>query len=402
MDTALTADVPSRSAATARELRACVLFQDFTDRELATVIPLVEERVVPAGAAIVREGEPAVELFVIRDGAVEVTKRAPGASNDHQLGTLHAGDTFGEMTFIDRAPRSATVRAIAPTRVAVLRMDDLDAATADDAAVRARMLRNLSAFLARRLRGVSEVTAGALEQELQLAQTRVAMGTFLTYVILMMVAYSFAMRLVYDLAKSAADTSIVSIPIILGFTIPLYVMMRRSGEPIATYGLTLRNVGAAIVDTLRWTVPLLVLATILKIALVRNVASLAGAPVFRLGGFLDPTATSSEAWFALVMSLAYIVIVPLQEFVARGALQSPLQRFLVGRYATVLAIVIANAMFTASHLYLSTTFALISLLPGLLWGWLYARHGTLVAPILSHILVGWWGFFVLGFDKILV
>ena len=53
-------------------------------------------------------------------------------------------------------------------------------------------------------------------------------------------------------------------------------------------------------------------------------------------------------------------IVPLLE-IARGALQSPLQRFLVGPYATALAIVIANALFTASHLYLSTTFALIAL-----------------------------------------
>jgi membrane protease YdiL (CAAX protease family) len=91
-----------------------------------------------------------------------------------------------------------------------------------------------------------------------------------------------------------------------------------------------------------------------------------------------------------------------QEFTARGALQSPLQRFLVGPHSRALAIVIANALFTASHLYLSATFAVIAMIPGFLWGWLYARHGTLVAPIVSHALIGWWALFVLGFDRLLV
>jgi membrane protease YdiL (CAAX protease family) len=42
------------------------------------------------------------------------------------------------------------------------------------------------------------------------------------------------------------------------------------------------------------------------------------------------------------------------------------------------------------------------MLPGFLWGWLYARHGTLVASIVPHALIGWWALFVLGFDRILV
>ena len=146
---------------------------------------------------------------------------------------------------------------------------------------------------------------------------------------------------------------------------------------------------------------MLAATTVLKIVLVRTVPSLRGVPVFWLGGLLDPTASSSDAWFAFAMSLAYVSMVPLQEFIARGALQSPLQRFLVGPHATNLAIVIANSIFSAAHLYLSTPFALIALVPGLLWGWLYARHGTLVAPIVSHALIGWWTLFVLGFARLL-
>jgi len=382
-------------------LRRCVLFHGFSDDELVRIVPLLEERTVAAGMTIVREGEPATELFIIRDGMVEVTKRAADAAREQRLTMLEAGETFGEMTLVDRAPRSASVRAVEQTTVAMLRMADLDGATERDVATRARMLGNLGSHLARRLRGTNETTVAALEQQLRLAQMRVSMGTFLTYVVFIMVAYGFALRIVGDLSKNTVDTTVVSIPIILVFALPLYVMMRRSGEPIAIYGLTWHGAGAAAADAVLWTLPLLALTLVIKIVLVHTVTSLAGVPIFRFGGFLDPRATSSAAWLSFTLSVAYICVVPLQEFIARGALQSPLQRFLVGPHATAAAIVIANSLFTASHLHLSTTFALIALLPGLLWGWLYTRHGTLIAPIVSHVLVGWVGLFVLGFDQLL-
>ncbi len=382
-------------------LRQCALFAECTDAEVAAVLPLLGERAVPAGTVIVGEGEPATELFVILRGRVEVTKRAPGGQ-EHRLTFLGDGTTFGELTLVDRGPRSASVRAVEPTTVAVLAMAALDRATAGDPATRGRMLYGLAAHLARRLRGVSEVTAAALQHELELAETRVRMGTFLTYVVFILVGYGFVLRMVVDFAKTAADTTVVTIPILLGLAVPLWVMMRRSGEPLATYGVTRRNAGPAARDGFVWSIPMLIAAIALKIALVRSVAGLDDAPVFALGGFRDPTVPAGHAWFALWMSLAYVAMVPLQELIARGALQTSLQRFLAGPHATVMAIVLADAMFVASHLYLSTTFALIAMLPGLLWGWLYARHGTLIAPIVSHALLGWWTLFALGFDRLLM
>ncbi len=388
-------------ATTMRALRASALFAECSDDELGAILPLLAERGVPAGTYLVREGDPATELFVVRTGQVEVIKRAEEGKG-HRLTTLGPGASFGELTFVDRGPRSASVRALEPTTVVVLTMAALDRAAADDAPMRAGMLHGLATFLAQRLRGVSEVTVAALQRELELADTRIAMATFLTYVIFIMVGYGFAMRFVADMAKSAADTTLVTIPILLGFGLPLYAMMLRSGEPIAAYGLTWRGAGAATRDALVWSIPLLAAALVLKVALVWRMARLADAPIFAFGGFRDPTVPQASATFALVMSVAYVALVPMQEFIARGALQSPLARFLVGPHATTMAIVIANALFTASHLYLSTTFALIAMIPGFLWGWLYARNRTLVAPIVSHALLGWWALFVLGFDRLLV
>lgn len=386
---------------TAGALRASALFAECSDDDLERIAALLNERTTPAGAYLVREGEPATELFIVRTGAVEVTKRAE-EGGEHRLATLGPGASFGELTFVDRGPRSASVRAIDETTVAVLPMAALDDVTAADDGMRARMLRGLAGFLAHRLRGVSEVTATALQRELELADTRVAMATFLTYVILIMVGYGFAMRFVADLAKRAQDTTFVSVPIVLMFAVPLYAMMRRSGEPLATYGLTWRGGRAAARDALVWSVPLLVGALVTKIALVHGVAAYADAPIFAFGGLRDPTVSRAAVGIACLTNVVYLALVPVQELIARGALQSPLARFLVGRHATTMAIIIANALFTASHLYLSTSFALLSMVPGFVWGWLYARHGTLVAPVVAHAVLGAWSFFVLGFDRMLV
>lgn len=388
--------------ATCAALRASVLFRDFTDAELATIAPLVRERRLPPETTLVREGEPARELFLVRSGRVEVSKRAPGAVTDHPLTTLGAGDTIGEVALVDRAPRSASIRALEPTVVAVLDMDALDAALVDEPVLRARMLHNLSVFVGRRLRDVSEVGVAALERELALARTRIAMGTFLTYVILIMVAYGFVLRVVGDLASSAADTSVFSVPVILAFALPVWAMVRRSGEPLATYGVTWRGARAATRDAILWSVPIIAGATLLKLVMIRTLPELAGVPLVSLGGWLDPAGPAGTWQWVIAANLVYVAIVPIQEFVVRGAIQGPLERFLVGPHAGARAVVIANFLFIASHLYLSTSFAVTSFPPGLVWGALYARHRTLVAPIVSHWLFGLWAFFVLGFDRVLV
>jgi hypothetical protein len=46
----------------------------------------------------------------------------------------------------------------------------------------------------------------------------------------------------------------------------------------------------------------------------------------------------------------------------------------------------------------SVSFAFVSFFPGLLWGALFARQKSIVGVSVSHILCGWFGFFVLGFE----
>ena len=77
------------------------------------------------GQAIVRQGASGDELFVIGRGAVEVSVQGDDGQ-ERVVGTLSDGDYFGEISFLRRTPRTATVRAIAPTELHVLRRTDFD------------------------------------------------------------------------------------------------------------------------------------------------------------------------------------------------------------------------------------------------------------------------------------
>jgi len=64
-----------------------------------------DTRSCPAGQTIFAEGDEGHEMFVVRDGTVEIVLHG------HVVATLSEGEIFGEMALIDARARSATARA---------------------------------------------------------------------------------------------------------------------------------------------------------------------------------------------------------------------------------------------------------------------------------------------------
>lgn len=69
-----------------------------------------------AGQDILREGEQGDDFFVLYSGRASVW-RAQEISRPRKLGMLQAGDFFGEISFLMKSARSATVRAEADCSV---------------------------------------------------------------------------------------------------------------------------------------------------------------------------------------------------------------------------------------------------------------------------------------------
>ncbi len=72
-----------------------------------------ELRDVGADEIVFREDETARMLFVLATGSLDVVKKKGGG--EVHLYRIRPGESFGEMSFIDMQPRSATVRAVAPS-----------------------------------------------------------------------------------------------------------------------------------------------------------------------------------------------------------------------------------------------------------------------------------------------
>ena len=68
------------------------------------------------GEVIFLEGDSTREMYVVRSGQVEVTKKGAHGKDVH-LATLSKGDFVGEMSLLESLPRSATARAKGRTEV---------------------------------------------------------------------------------------------------------------------------------------------------------------------------------------------------------------------------------------------------------------------------------------------
>lgn len=97
-------------------LRQVTYFQDCDETQLRSLIASGYRQTYQSGEFICHQDEPSNEFYIILSGAVEVISM-PKAQVLAQLGK---GDFFGEISLLMGIPRTATVKAIAPTTVFVI------------------------------------------------------------------------------------------------------------------------------------------------------------------------------------------------------------------------------------------------------------------------------------------
>ena len=86
----------------------------------------------------------------------------------------------------------------------------------------------------------------------------------------------------------------------------------------------------------------------------------------------------------------------MQEFIARGCIQGGLHQFITGKFSAITAIFVATMMFSVFHLMMDMRFALLTIIPGLFWGYLFYKQRNVLAVSISHIVIGLVAIFVLG------
>ena len=118
----------------------------------------MREKSFAKGEKIFHEGEEGKEAFRILEGRVEISIHVAG-QGDIPLGHLVPGDIFGEMALLDDKPRSATARALEPTRVHLMNVEEFNDLFLSDPSALAPFL---SSFF-ERLRNTNELLRRELE-----------------------------------------------------------------------------------------------------------------------------------------------------------------------------------------------------------------------------------------------
>ena len=244
----------------------------------------------------------------------------------------------------------------------------------------------------RRLLDSNETTVVSLKEKMEELTKRIELSKLINRLLIGICFYMFALTLTSSLAKVLPDTSIISIPILACFAIGVYRTVVTSPYPKSVYGYASENWKNNSFEAILFSIPIASLIVAVKLLLVTYWPGYQTMAVF---DFAKSTGLSDK--MILIFSLAYAAFVPIQEMI-RCAAQSSFQLMLTSKRRTLESIFLANLLFSATHLHVSVNLALMVLPLGVFWGWLFARQKSLVGPIVSHILLGVFGFMIVGFD----
>ncbi len=114
----------------ASELRSMGLFRHFPDDQLIALARLVRPVAFEHAEVIFREEEGTADLYLVRRGTIHITRRT--SVGTQVLATLGFGSLFGELSYLDRGPRSATAFGVGSGALYTLPDRDVAAAVRDD------------------------------------------------------------------------------------------------------------------------------------------------------------------------------------------------------------------------------------------------------------------------------
>ncbi|HEX6984661.1 MAG TPA: cyclic nucleotide-binding domain-containing protein [Planctomycetaceae bacterium] len=148
--------------ATEGDLPNCVLFDSLTPPQRRELLELMEPVSYGPRSVILEEGKRTPGLWVITRGRCEVVKAT--GEGGRVLAELGPGAVFGEMSFLQGAPHSATVRSV--TDVAALKLTPEKYERLERSGGRAahEITRAIAVVLADRLRRMDDWTSRLLAQ----------------------------------------------------------------------------------------------------------------------------------------------------------------------------------------------------------------------------------------------
>lgn len=375
------------------------VFQDIEKKDIWLFLKTATTRTFTGGSNIVTEGDVGQSFFIILEGDVEIYKQDFETGGEYLFTTLQPGDEFGELALMIQKERSATVRAQGDVVVLEFSTDLL--ATGQPLQFMATysiLIKNIARGLARKLALTDDFVLQSMRSELELARTQSAMAEFIQFIIAVMTGFAFSSAILMSNSDNVAVVDAFS-NISTGAALFVFlVFIYRSPYSFQDFGIRMPdNLWKHLLVSLGWSVVLIGLTILVKWLLIENVPVFNEFPLFFLPGQDYPGLEYAVSKLTFSLTAGYILLALVQEIMARGVMQGVLTKFYATwKYKHLLAILLSNALFAASHLHISLTFAVVTFFTGCLWGIQYVYQKSIIGVWISHAIVGLFGLRILG------
>ena len=144
-------------------LRRVEIFNGLTDEDLLRIANLCKIQRVGNWVTIFKEGDDGEDLYILHEGCVRVSlnvKTPQGGLAPSTINMLYAGQSFGEMVLLGGATRSASVISADPCVLLLLSERDFAKLCDESPRIGYRVMRNLCADLAYKLRSSNLLLRG--------------------------------------------------------------------------------------------------------------------------------------------------------------------------------------------------------------------------------------------------
>lgn len=363
-----------------------ILFRDLTKDQLQQIEPYLCELNYEPNDVIMKEGEEGSFALLLDAGFVIVQK------DELKLSEIHSGNVVGLMALIDENPRSATVFAgeKGAKGFGLSKEGWNQIINRQNSSIESTLLTNYLKYQQDTVRntnvlGLTEARGRIVEEK-----KRVMSAHFFAQMVLGMVIFTFILGYLSDLADKTESTY-VSFVLLAAYAIWSFYYVRHSGISIASFGLDMKNFRPALLLSLKATLAFIALLFLLKYILVSFFPDQFGDKLIEFYQSDDGKIIS-----VILVIVLYAVHAIFQEFIARACIQGGLMQFISGKWADWKAIVLATLMFSSFHIMIDVKYAYLTIIPGLFWGYLFAKEKNLLAVSISHILIGVVAIFILN------
>ncbi|MFN8576124.1 MAG: cyclic nucleotide-binding domain-containing protein [Candidatus Sericytochromatia bacterium] len=138
-------------------LKSLHIFKNLDKDEILEILKISEIKKFNENTILFKEGdESETTLYIIIEGRIEIMSESMKSKENVSLFSAAKGLTFGEMSFLDAQPRSATIITIEPTEVFIINRKYFDKLLDKQPKVAAKFLLGLTDILSRRLRATDQ------------------------------------------------------------------------------------------------------------------------------------------------------------------------------------------------------------------------------------------------------